>query len=135
MTTVQSSSNCTYHKDFKIKINQYLRKSNHLINCQKNATCMRPERAPDRSAKESPVSLSSPPAVTPPLPSWTSVHRMTTTDITPHTRPRMCASWNLKQNKMVFFCFMLVKKMRHRTVYFHSYFSLLCREKILKLNT
>ena len=132
MTTVQSSSNCTYHKDFKIKIIQYLRKSNHLINCQKNATCMRPERAPDRSAKESPVSLSSPPAVTPPLPSWTSVHRMTTTDITPHTRPRICASWNLKQNKMVFFLFYACKENETQNSLFSLIFLFTMQRKNIK---
>ena len=29
------------------------------------------------------------------FPSWTSVQRMTTTDMTPHTRPRMWGNWYL----------------------------------------
>lgn len=74
-------------------------------------TCMRPARAAERRAMESPVILSPPPAVTPPLkwrqisivkwrdathfPSWTSVQRITTTDMTPQTRPRIWGSWYL----------------------------------------
>ena len=69
----------------------------HLSNDSDNCTCITPVRAADRRARLSPVILSCPPADTPPRPSSTSVQRITTTDISPPTSPRMWGSWYLSR--------------------------------------